>query len=190
MDFGIIFFSIFVPNSKLFWIFKTDFIFIKNLLKNSFIGSRVFGDNANFCVKLILNVSLESISLTNLLLSAWNVDILSISCINICVTLNELIHLLSIILLGGVLLSRCSSFHLVFQILFEHHNFIFSVSKLEIVIVWHVQPWVFEHLLGGCSCLVIPRKHWEQEISELLGLLFFDSVLFNQNLLKWPIIKT
>jgi len=38
-------------------------------------------------------------------------------------------------------------------------DFKFLVSVPGLVICWHCEPWVFQHLLGSGSLVVVPRQH-------------------------------
>ena len=106
MDFGVVFLSFLMLESMLLWIFKAYLVFIEELLKNGFVGNWVVRKNADssVCVELVLNISLELIPLASLLLGNRKVDVFSVGSINVGITFDELVHLLSIILLGVVLL--------------------------------------------------------------------------------------
>jgi uncharacterized protein (DUF362 family) len=49
---------------------------------------------------------------------------------------------------------------------------------------------VLKHLLGSGATVVVPRKHWHEEVTESESLFLLDQILVGQNLMERPVVKT
>ena len=74
--------------------------------------------------------------------------------------------------------------------LFKLHLLVLLLCVLEVIVVRHVQPWVVQHLLSSGSPIMVPRKHWQEEVSEGLGFFITNEVLISEDFLHWPEAET
>jgi hypothetical protein len=159
-----------------FWVFKTDFIFVEEVGHHCLLG----GTHSS-----IQHFSFKCFSFASL---GWGLDLV-VGGVELGVTLDEFVHLLALFSCFGFLLSVATTSHLILELLFEHHYLILAVGVLKIIVVGHIQPGVLQHLLSGCTSLMVPGEHGQQKVRQHVGFLLLDAVLFNQHLLQGPVVQ-
>ena len=112
------------------------------------------------------------------------VVVVVVSLVNLRLAVDQLIHLLL-----GVIKQRFF-FLITAHLLLELQNLVLFLSELVLVVCWHIQPWVLQHLLSSSSSVVVPLEHGQQEVRKRLRLLFSNSILFSQHLLQRPVAQS
>lgn len=98
-------------------------------------------------------------------------------------TLNQLAHFLLHLLREGVFLDGA------LNTLLELDLLVLLLFVLEVVVVLHVQPGVFQHLLRSRSPVVMPLKHGQQEVRECLRLVLLNQIFVSEHLLDRPVAE-
>ena len=100
------------------------------------------------------------------------------------VTLDQLAHFLLHLLGKGVFGDGA------LDTLLELDLLVLLLLVLEVVVVFHVQPGVFQHLLRGRSPVVVPLQHGQQEVRECLRFILLNQILVREHLFDGPVAET
>ena len=101
-----------------------------------------------------------------------------IALIQFRITLHQLAHLSIQLISEGI--------HLLFHVFLKLNHLVLLLRELEVVVVWHRQPRVVQHLLGCGTPIVVPFKHGQEEVTEGLCFFVLNHVLISEHFLDRP----